>query len=156
MPIRRPGGLSEEACTRSIISAFFEVYNVFGFGLLESAYREALALELEQRGHVVAREVSIRVFYKGQPIAWQRVDLLVDNPVIAEIKSTAKLPSIAVRQLYSYLHATRIEVGLLLHFGPEAKFYRLFSPNEFGEPASRADVEGNADKGSVVLSDRSD
>ena len=156
MPIRRPGGLAAVACTQSIISAFFEVYNVLRFGLLESAYRAALALELQQRGHEVAREVSVRVFYKGHPIAWQRVDLLVDNTVIVEVKSTAKLPSIAVRQLYSYLHATRIEVGLLLHFGPEAKFYRLFSPNEDGEPTSRADVEGNADKGSVVLSDRSD
>ena len=130
MTIRRLGGLAEEACTRSIISAFFDVYNTLGYGFLESAYIAALEFELSLRGHAVAREVSIRVIYKGREIAWQRVDILVDDAVILEIKATPKLPPNASRQLYNYLRATRLEVGLLLHFGPKPRFFRLFSPNQ--------------------------
>ena len=92
MTIRRLGGLAEEACTRSIISAFFDVYNTLGYGFLESADIAALEFELSLRGHAVAQEVSIRVIYKGREIAWQRVDMLVDDAVILEIKATPKLP----------------------------------------------------------------
>jgi uncharacterized membrane protein len=58
-------GLVEERLTKSIIGCFYEVYNTFGFGLLEKAYAEAISIELESRGHVVRREVLTEVVYKG-------------------------------------------------------------------------------------------
>ena len=118
-------GLHEEALTRSIIGAFFEVYNALGFGFLESLYAAALERELIAHGHEVAREFAVEVFYKGESIGWQRLDLVVDGRLVVEIKSTRLLPTAATRQLYNYLHATRMEVGLLLHFGPEPQFFRV-------------------------------
>jgi GxxExxY protein len=121
----RRQGLIEEELTRSVIGGFFEVYNVLGFGLLEQVYAAALERELRARGHRVAREVAVPVAYKGELIARQRLDMLVDGRLVVETKSTERLSPAAARQLYSYLHATRLEVGLLLHFGPEAKFSRV-------------------------------
>ena len=126
--------------TRSIIAAFFEVYNQLGFGFLESVYAEALARELRRRGHKVEREVLIKVWYKGQLIARQRVDMLVDETVIVEIKAGLALPITGSRQLYNYLRGTDKEVGLLLHFGPEPRFYREYCPNARKDSGSDAFV----------------
>ncbi len=115
--------------TKSIIAAFYEVYNTLGFGFLESVYAAALERELLSRGHAVAREVSVRVFYKGTDIAWQRIDMLVDEKVVIEIKAMPMFPSSATRQLLNYLRATRLEVGLLFNFGLDPKFERAYAPN---------------------------
>lgn len=116
--------LIEEALTHSVIGAFFEVYRELGYGFLEHLYTMAMERELLARGHTVAREMSIRVMYKGEELGTQRLDMIVDDKVVVEIKSTHILPTTAERQLYNYLRATDLEVGLLLHFGPEPKFYR--------------------------------
>jgi GxxExxY protein len=78
-----------------VIGAFFEVYNTLGFGFLESLYVMALERELLAREHQVAREVEVRVTYKGQDIGAQRIDMVVDERVIIEVKSTHQLPSIS-------------------------------------------------------------
>jgi GxxExxY protein len=80
---------------------------------------------LEARGLFVDREVWIDVLYKGESIAKQRIDMIVNHSVIVEIKSTESVPPFSRRQLLNYLRATRLELGLLLHFGPEPKVYRL-------------------------------
>jgi GxxExxY protein len=122
-------GLIEKGLTGSIIEAFFEVYNVLGHGYLEEIYAKALERELMSRGHMVTREVSVRVVYKGQLVGLQRIDMLVDDKVLVEAKSTFELPVTAQRQVLNYLRATSIEVGLLLHFGPEPRFFRFVSTN---------------------------
>ena len=71
--------LLEESLTRSIIGAFFEVYNTLGFGFLERLYVLALERELTQRGHYVEREFRVRVIYKGDLLGIQRLDLVVDH-----------------------------------------------------------------------------
>lgn len=124
---RRAGGLEEEALTRSVIGAFFEVYNTLGYGFLEHVYSLALERELIARGHRVGREVRVNIIYKGIVLTSQRLDFVVDDKLIVENKSTQLLPPLAARQTYNYLRATNLKVGLLLHFGPEAKFYRLYS-----------------------------
>jgi len=126
----RPDELAEEARTHSIIGGFFEVYNTFGFGFAESVYLGALERELTWRGHKVAREVSVCVWYKGDPVAWQRLDMLVDDSVIVEAKATPKLTPAARQQCYNYLCATGLEVGLVLGFGLEPEFLRLYCPKQ--------------------------
>jgi GxxExxY protein len=121
--------LVEEQLTRSVIGAFFEVYNTLGFGFLEHIYVMALERELLTRGHRVAREVSVHVTYKGHILGVQRIDMIVDEKLIVEIKSCPELPVAARRQVFNYLRATKLEVGLLLHFGLEPRFHRLFSSN---------------------------
>src|SRR5690349_16848929 len=112
---RKP--LIHELLTRSIIGAFYEVYNTLGFGFFEHIYSKAMEVELRKRGHQVGREVWVPVYYKGLPLGRQRMDMVVDDKVIVENKSTAKLPESTPRQITSYLHATPLEVGLILHFG---------------------------------------
>jgi len=122
--------LVEETLTRSVIGAFFEVYNNLGYGFLEHLYVMALERELLARGHHVAREVWARVVYKGEELGIQRIDMIVDEKVVVETKAGSKLNEFAPRQLYNYLRATNLEVGLLLHFGPKAAFHREVCPNK--------------------------
>jgi GxxExxY protein len=124
--------LAEEALTHSVIGCFFEVYNILKFGLLESHYSRALEWELVGRGHHVARELAVRIGYKGIDLGLQRIDFVVDAKLVVEIKSTQELHKAAMRQVYSYLRASNLELGLLLHFGPDAKFYRVYVPNDPG------------------------
>jgi GxxExxY protein len=118
-------GLPEEDLTREIIGAFFHVYNTLRYGFLENIYANALMLVLRQMGHRVAREVRVPVWFEGHSIGYHRLDMIVDGKVVVEIKATERLPEIADRQLRSYLSATGIEVGLILHFGLEAKAHRV-------------------------------
>ena len=131
MTPKRPDRLQllERELTGEIIGAFYECYNVLGFGFLESVYRRALATELQSRGHHCAQEGLIEVTYKGVNVGAYRFDLLVDDRVIVEAKAGEVLGPTDRRQVLNYLRATRIEVGLLLHFGPEPRFLRCVHQN---------------------------
>lgn len=121
--------LIERELTGSVIGAFFDVYNELGFGFLEHIYAMALERELLGRGHRVAREMGIRVSFRGHDLGMQRLDMVVDGKLVIEIKSTYELHKEAPRQVYNYLRASKLEVGLLLHFGPHPRFHRLVCPN---------------------------
>ena|SRR6476659_8149195 len=122
----------EEELTRSILGAFFEVYNALGFGFLEQIYLRSMERELLDRGHKVGREVAIHVMYKGEPVGTQRLDMVVDKKIVVEVKSSYQLHPAALRQVFSYLRGSGLEVGLLLHFGPKAKFYRQINKPQLG------------------------
>jgi GxxExxY protein len=128
--------LRRQELAGSIIGAFFDVYNALGYGLLESVYAAGLAVELSSRGHVVEREVFVDVYYKGNAIARQRIDMIVDRVIAIEIKATDVLPRFTYRQLLAYLTVTRLEIGLILHFGPRARFYRMVSTNRRSNPSA--------------------
>jgi GxxExxY protein len=117
--------LIHEKTTHSVIGAFFQVYNALGFGFLEAVYTSALERELRDRGHKVGREVLAPVRYKGELVARQRLDMVVDEHLVVEVKSTYELHGAAPRQVYNYLRGTGLRLGLLLHFGPTPKFYRI-------------------------------
>jgi GxxExxY protein len=119
------GKLIHESLTHSVIGAFFEVYHALGFGFLEHVYVASLTRELHSRGHKIGREVSVPIFFKGEEVARQRLDMIVDGKLVIETKSTEALHPAAVRQLTSYLCATNLEVGLLLHFGLQPRFVRV-------------------------------
>lgn len=111
--------------TAGIIGAFYEVYNRLGYGFLEHVYSLALERELVERGHTVQREVIVTIFYKDKPLTKHRLDMVVDECVAVENKSTSVLPHFTRRQILNYLKASTLEVGFILHFGPTAKFYRI-------------------------------
>jgi GxxExxY protein len=121
--------LLERETTGEVIGAFFDVYSTLGYGFLEHVYAHGLERELVKRGRRVGREVVIPIEYKGELLTTQRVDMVVDDKVVVEIKSTPALPVFAQRQTLNYLRATRFEVALLLHFGPAPKFYRFVHSN---------------------------
>jgi GxxExxY protein len=128
------GNLIEEALTESIIGAFYDAYSYLGHGFLEQVCTLALERELLSRGHRVAREVVVPIFYRGSRLTTQRVDLIVDERVVLEIKSTETLHGSATRQLYNYLRATNLEIGLLFHFGPKARFWRVLHRPQSHDP----------------------
>jgi GxxExxY protein len=122
--------LNEAETTRAVITAFYAVYDELGYGFLESLYMTALERELLAEGHAVGREVYVPVSYRGAELGRQRLDMIVDEKVVVEAKATETLHPIATRQLFAYLRATRLEVGLLLHFGPRPRFRRVVCLND--------------------------
>ena len=101
---------------RAVIGAAIEVHRVLGPGFLESIYEEALCIELESRGIPFARQVPVAVDYKGRKIGESRLDLLVGESLIVELKAVEALAPIHSAQVISYLKATRRHLGLLINF----------------------------------------
>ena len=118
------GTLLEEDLCHSIIGAFYAVYNYYGYGLSEAVYSGAMEYELTDRGHDVVRELLVPISYKGRFVKWQRINMVVDRKVLIENKARGRLPKSDLDQVRSYLRATVFEEGLLLHFGPEPRFFR--------------------------------
>lgn len=100
-----------------------------GYGHRELIYKLALERDLRALGHDVRREVAVMVYYRGEPLARQNVDMIIDGKVIVEIKAGARLDPIASAQLLGYLSATDVEVGMILHFGHEPEFHRMIYEN---------------------------
>jgi GxxExxY protein len=109
--------MTDNELTYEIRGAIFDVYNELGPGLLESVYEEALAFELESRGLEVVRQVSVPIIYKGHELkAPLRLDMMVNNQVIVEIKSVEEMRSVFAKQLLTYLKLLNKHVGLLVNF----------------------------------------
>ena len=103
--------------TERIIGAAIDVHKALGPGLLESAYEACLAFELADRELQVERQKAIPVTYKGLEIdAGYRIDLLVEQSVVLEIKAVEKLMPIHEAQLISYLKLGNYQLGLLVNF----------------------------------------
>jgi GxxExxY protein len=129
MSYKGKGTMLEEALTHSVIGTFYEVHQGLGFGFREYLYALALERDLIAKGHRVQREVAVPVYYRGKPLAWQTLDMIVDGKVVIETKAADRLHPGASQQLFSYLCSTDMEVGLLVHFGREAKFQRVICEN---------------------------
>ena len=103
--------------TGIIIGAAIEVHRILGPGLLESAYEACLAFELKSRGLKVERQMELPLCYKGINLdCGYRLELLVNDAVIVEIKAVHAIASIFQAQLTSYLKLSRCRVGLLINF----------------------------------------
>lgn len=103
--------------TEAIIGASIDVHRELGPGLLESTYEACLAYELVQRGLKVERQKPLPVVYKGLKLdIGYRVDLLVEDRVIVELKAVDRLEPVHEAQLLSYLRLSGCKVGLLINF----------------------------------------
>ena len=102
-----------------IRGAAMEVYNTLGPGLLESVYHKALVSELRLRGLNVHSEVTVDIYYKGELIEENamRLDFVVEDKVIVELKSVETLLPIHFKQLRTYLRLYKRELGWLINFG---------------------------------------
>lgn len=99
-----------------VIGAAIEVHRVLGPGFLEAVYESALALELTSRQIPFARQVALAVDYKGTPVGQARVDLVVANQLIVELKAVEQFAPIHTAQAISYLKASRLRLALLINF----------------------------------------
>ena len=102
--------------TRRIIGCAITVHRTLGPGFLESIYSTALAYELQSAGIPFERERAITVNYRELKIGGQRVDFIVSNSVILEIKAVSRLDPVFQAKLISYLRTTGIRAGLLINF----------------------------------------
>jgi GxxExxY protein len=94
-----------------------KVHSVLGPGLLEAAYKRCLALELRQRGALVVEELELSVVYAGIPVGLAyRIDLLVNDVLVVEVKAASKLLPVHHAQLLSYLRLSGHKIGLLINF----------------------------------------
>lgn len=103
--------------TEQIIGAAIDVHRVLGPGLLESAYEECLAWELTERQVPFARQVALPVVYKGAKLdCGYRIDLIVADAVVVEVKCVSQIAPVHEAQLLTYLKLGGWRVGLLLNF----------------------------------------
>ena len=110
--------------TRQVIGAYYDVYNAFGSGFLESVYENALMVALRRRGVEVRQQVAVDVYYDGVCVGEFRVDLLVPGKLVVEVKSIQAIGPSQDAQLINYLKATRLPVGLILNFGATPEIRR--------------------------------
>ena len=112
--------MTDNEITYEIRGAIYDVYKDLGPGLLESVYEGALCFELEQRGLQVERQVQVPIIYKGNVLKTElRLDLLVENQVIIELKSVEEMKKVFYKQLLTYLRLMNKKVGLLVNFNTE-------------------------------------
>jgi GxxExxY protein len=110
--------MNENDITYQIRGAIFDVYNTLGPGLLESVYEEALVFELQQRGLKVARQVEVPINYKGHKLKDDfKLDVLVEDQIIIELKSVEEIRPVFFKQLKTYLRLMDKKLGLLVNFG---------------------------------------
>ena len=110
--------MTENEITGDILDASIKLHRQFGAGLLESVYEALLEIELKKRGHKVERQKSITFEYEGVALENAfRLDMLVDDKVIVELKSTEKMSPVFAKQLKTYLAITKLQVGVVVNFG---------------------------------------
>ena len=117
-PVTEPekGRHQFEYLSKKIIGAAIEVHRALGPGFLESVYEAALKVEFSEHGFNFDYQKEIKIEYLGVVVGVHRLDLLVENKIIVELKTVTELSDIHFAQLRSYLKATGLKVGLLLNF----------------------------------------
>jgi len=110
--------MNTQDITREIIGASYDVYNTLGFGFLESVYKKSLTIELNKRNLSVEEEKPLTVYYDQFEVGSFFVDLFVENEIIVELKSVNTIVKAHEVQLVNYLNALKMEIGLLINFGP--------------------------------------
>ena len=106
--------------TYEVRGAIYDVYKALGPGLLESVYEEALAFELAQRNLQVKRQLQVPIQYKGNLLNTElRLDLLVEDEIIVELKSVEEMKKVYAKQLLTYLRLMDKRVGILVNFNTD-------------------------------------
>ena len=113
--------MTDNELTYQIRGAIFEVYNNLGPGLLESVYEEAMVFELQQRGLKVERQKEVSINYKGNILnSPLRLDLLVENRIVIELKSVEEIRPVFFKQLKTYLRLLNLDIGILVNFSSDS------------------------------------
>lgn len=112
--------------TEKIIGCAMKVHRYFGAGFPEIVYKRALIIELEKLGLRVKQEVEKNIIYEGKLIYKRRLDLLVDDIVMLELKAIKEVDTGDYNQILNYLRVYGMEVGLLLNFGSTSLKFKRF------------------------------
>ena len=108
----------KDPLTERIIACCYKVHSELGSGFNENIYQNALKIALKQQGLKYQTEKSFTVFYQGKDVGRFRLDLIIEDKVIVEIKAlTGNIPTVFELQVLSYLKASKCKIGLLINFG---------------------------------------
>ena len=137
---RNPGkDLRDSEITESIIAAAIAVHRELGPGFLESIYEQALAVEFALRGIAFIRQHPVPLFYRDHQIGEHRLDFLIDNKIVVELKAVEALENVHFAIVRSYLKASGLADGLILNFSTmpltvkRVRRERTFEPADFKE-----------------------
>jgi len=112
--------------TEKIIGCAMKVHRYFGLGFPEIIYQRALIIELEQLGLKCRAEVEKDIYYEEYFIGKRRLDLIVADKILVELKAISELDKSSYNKIINYLKVFKIEIGLLLNFGAESLQYKRF------------------------------
>jgi len=116
--------------TGKIIGCAMKVHSTLGNGFQEVIYQRCLAIEMEKQGLKFARELTMTIFYDGIDVGTRRVDFLIEDAIMVELKATSGLDDIHLAQALNYLEAYKLEIGLLINFGSKSLEFRRLT-NEY-------------------------
>lgn len=120
---------NEDKITERIINCIIKVHQTLGPGFLENIYRKSLIIELRKNNLKFENEKEIIVSYEGIEVGRHRLDLLVENKIVIELKTVDELSKAHYAQLKSYLKATGLQVGILVNFSAAKADYRRVEIN---------------------------
>jgi len=103
--------------TGKIIGCAMRVHTTLGNGFQEVIYQRCLAIEMSKASLAYARELAMSIFYDGIDVGTRRVDFLVENKIMVELKALTQLEPVHLTQALNYLEAYKLETGLLINFG---------------------------------------
>lgn len=103
--------------TSKIIKCAQKVHRFLGNGFQELIYQRALEIEFNKQGLIFEREMAMKIFYEEHDIGSRRVDFLVDDDIMIELKALTSLEDVHVAQLINYIEAYKVKLGLLINFG---------------------------------------
>ena len=116
--------MQTSALTHQIIGSAMEVHKLLGPGFIESVYQRALLHELALRGLSTQTERQIEIRYKGELVGKHRLDVIVSNLVVVELKAVSSIGDVHLAQALSYLKASRLQLALILNFGEPSLTWR--------------------------------
>jgi len=119
-----------EELTRNIIGCAMKVHSFLGNGFQELIYQRALAIELRKNNINFQRELDMQIYYSGENIGTRRVDFLVEDCIMVELKAIIKLEDVHLAQAMNYCQAYGLPVGLLINFGSKSlEHKRVYNVN---------------------------
>ena len=132
--------MKHELLTEKLIGAFYTLYNELGHGFLESIYQRGYAFMLKDLELSFTEQSPIRVMHRGRDLGEFRMDLVVEGVVLVELKAVKVLETFHEKQVFNYLKATDLEVGLLFNFGPRPQVRRILLENEYKRERASAAI----------------
>lgn len=122
--------MKHEELTGRIIAAAIAVHRELGPGFLESVYEEALAFEFDAQGIRYERKKPVSILYRGRVVGEHRLDFLIEELVVVELKAVLRIENIFFVITRSYLKATRLETGLLFNFASMPLTIKRIGPED--------------------------
>ena len=121
------GAYAHSDLTHQIIGCAMRVHSAMGNGFQEVVYQRCLAIEMDEAGLRFARELEMPLFYKEKEVGSRRVDFLVEDKVLVELKAISEITPVHHAQLLNYLNAYKIRIGLLINFGEVSLKFKRFA-----------------------------